>query len=52
MTAAESLAATKIGSYTGYLPALEAAWRVGNSVVAKLLEGWREYREQVPGGRR
>jgi len=29
MTAAESLAATKIGQYTGYLPALEAAWRVG-----------------------
>src|ERR1700704_333252 len=26
MTAAESLAHNKIGSYTGYLPALEAAW--------------------------
>ena len=48
MTAAESLAQTKIGRYTGYLPALEAAWRVGNTVVAKLLEGWKEYRDQAP----
>ena len=49
MSAAESLAATKIGSYSGYLPALEAAWRVGNTVVAGLLEGWKEYRNHVPG---
>jgi len=50
MSVAESLAQTKIGQYSGYLPALEAAWRVGNTVVAKLLEGWKEYREHVPGG--
>ena len=30
MTAAESLAQTKIGRYTAYLPALETAWRVGH----------------------
>ncbi|HYW43911.1 MAG TPA: purine nucleoside permease [Bryobacteraceae bacterium] len=51
MTAAESLAQTKIGHYTGYLPALEAAWRVGNTVVANLLENWSRYRDQVPGGK-
>jgi purine nucleoside permease len=48
MSAAESLAATKIGQYSGYLPALEAAWRVGNTVVAKLVENWKEYRDRVP----
>jgi purine nucleoside permease len=52
MSAAESLAQTKIGQYSGYLPALEAAWRVGNTVVAALLKNWKEYRERVPGGRR
>jgi purine nucleoside permease len=51
MTAAESLAQNKIGKYTGYLPALEAAWRVGNAVVAELVKGWERYRERVPGGK-
>lgn len=51
MTAAESLAQNKIGKYTGYLPALEAAWRVGNAVVAELVKDWRRYREHVPGGK-
>ena len=49
MSAAESLAQNKIGKYTGYLPALEAAWRVGNKVVESLLKNWSEYREHVPG---
>jgi len=49
MTAAESLARTKIGQYTGYLPALEAAWRVGNTVVSRIVENWSEYRERIPG---
>ncbi len=48
MSAAESLAANKIGRYTAYLPALEAAWRVGNTVVGKLVENWTLYRDQVP----
>jgi purine nucleoside permease len=52
MSAAESLAQTKIGQYSGYLPALEAAWRVGNTVVVKLVEGWKEYCERVPGAER
>ncbi len=49
MTAAESLAQTKIGKYTAYLPALEAAWRVGNTVVTKLVGNWNQYREHIPG---
>ncbi|HWC97593.1 MAG TPA: purine nucleoside permease [Candidatus Sulfopaludibacter sp.] len=48
-TAAESLAQTKIGKYTGYLPALEAAWRVGHTVVDKLVAGWAEFQDHVPG---
>jgi purine nucleoside permease len=49
MTAAESLAGNKIGKYTAYLPALEAAWRVGNTVVTKLVENWKQYRDHIPG---
>ena len=48
MTAAQSLAQTKIGQYTGYLPALEAAWRVGNTVVTNLVEHWSQYRDRTP----
>lgn len=48
VSAAESLAGTKIGSYTGFTPALEAAWRVGHRVVANLLENWSRYRDEVP----
>jgi purine nucleoside permease len=51
ISAADSLARTKIGSYTGYLPALEAAWRVGHRVVAELVEKWGEYRDKLPGAR-
>jgi purine nucleoside permease len=49
MTAAESLAQTKIGKYTAYLPALEAAWRVGNTVVTKLVGNWKLYSDHIPG---
>jgi len=47
-TAAESLAQNKIGKYTAYLPALEAAWRVGNRVVSELVSGWKKYRNAIP----
>ncbi len=47
-SAAESLAETKIGSYAAYLPALEAAWRVGSVVVRELVRGWERYRESPP----
>jgi purine nucleoside permease len=49
VTAAENLARMKLGSYSAYLPALEAAWRVGNAVVAELVRGWPQYRDAVPG---
>jgi purine nucleoside permease len=52
MTAAESLAQNKIARAAAYLPALEAAWRVGNTVVAKLVENWGIYRDHIPGAER
>lgn len=48
ITAAESLAETKIGSYVGYLPALDAAHRVGSAVVQALVRGWAKYRDALP----
>ncbi len=45
ITAAESLAETKIGQYGAYLPALEAAWRVGHVVVEELTNHWSRYRD-------
>ncbi len=48
-TAAESLAQNKIGKYTGYLPALEAAWRAGNAVVSNIVANWQQYRDRIPG---
>lgn len=38
MTAAESLARERHGSYTGYTPALEAAYRVGHAIVEQWLK--------------
>jgi len=49
VTAAENLARMKLGQYAAYLPALEAAWRVGNTVVENLLRNWQKYREITPG---
>jgi purine nucleoside permease len=48
ITAAESLAETRIGSYVGYLPAIDAAHRVGSVVVRELLRNWNQYRETLP----
>ncbi|HEV3329619.1 MAG TPA: purine nucleoside permease [Bryobacteraceae bacterium] len=49
MTAAENLARLHLGQgYTAYLPALEAAWRVGNTVVENLVQNWPKYRERLP----
>jgi purine nucleoside permease len=48
ISAAQSLAETKIGSYSAYLPSLEAAWKVGSTVVHELTRNWERYREQVP----
>jgi purine nucleoside permease len=43
LSAAESLARQRIGSYSAYLPALEAAYTVGHTVVSELLEHWAKY---------
>jgi purine nucleoside permease len=48
ITAAESLAETKIGSYVAYLPAIDAAHRVASVVVRRLVQGWSQYREKLP----
>jgi len=40
MSATESLAHQRIGTYSAYLPSLEAAYRVGHSVVEALLRKW------------
>jgi purine nucleoside permease len=49
MSAADSLAATKIGKYVAYIPALDAAWRVGSVVVHELAAKWNRYRDVMPG---
>jgi purine nucleoside permease len=49
ISAAESLAETKIGQYGAYLPALEAAWRVGRVVVEELAGHWGQYEHEIPG---
>jgi purine nucleoside permease len=48
ITAAESLAETKIGSYTAYLPAIDAAHRVGSVVVRTIVREWSKYRDTLP----
>lgn len=48
-TAAESLAETKIGKYSAYLPSLESAFRVGRVVVDELVIKWSAYGGHLPG---
>jgi purine nucleoside permease len=48
ITATESLAETKIGEYSAYMPALEAAYRVGHQVVDNLVENWPQTRDHIP----
>ena len=43
MTAAESLAQQRVGTYSAYLPSLEAAYTVGHTVVKELLDDWPRY---------
>ena len=49
LTAAESLARQRIGSYSAYLPALEAAYKVGHVVANELLTHWDKYSNALPG---
>ena len=49
MSAAESLAGQRIGSYSAFLPSLESAYTVGHTVVKELLTHWPKYAAAVPG---
>jgi purine nucleoside permease len=48
LTAAQSLGRQRIGAYAAYLPSLEAAYRVGHSVVNELVTHWAQYEGTVP----
>jgi len=48
LTAPESLASQRVGAYAAYLPALEAAYRVGHGVVNELLTHWNQYENVIP----
>lgn len=47
-TAADQLARTKIGQYAAFLPAVEAAYRVGSVVVDRLVADWATVRDTPP----
>ena len=49
MTAAESLTHQRIGTYSAYLPSLEAAYTVGHVVAGELLKNWPKYKDAIPG---
>jgi purine nucleoside permease len=48
ISATESLAETKIGQYSAYLPALDNAYRVGHLVVDNIVANWPQTREHIP----
>jgi purine nucleoside permease len=43
MSAAESLSHQRVGTYSAYMPSLEAAYKVGHQVVTALLKQWPDY---------
>jgi purine nucleoside permease len=48
--AAESLSGEKLEKrYSAYIPALEAAHKVGSKVVHELVRGWEKYEAEIPG---
>lgn len=49
MSASDSLARQRVGSYSAYLPALEAAYTVGHTVVNELLIHWPKYEYAAVG---
>jgi purine nucleoside permease len=49
MSAADSLAHQRIGSYSAYLPSLESAYTVGHVVVQELLTHWSKYGASTAG---
>jgi purine nucleoside permease len=51
MSAADSLAHQRVGSYSAYLPSLEAAYTVGHAVVNELLTNWKKYQTASIGSK-
>lgn len=47
-TATAALANSDLGKYSGYLPSLEAAWRVGHTITDEIVKHWSEYRNTPP----
>ena len=50
VSAAENLAHNAGGGYSGYMAAVEGAWRVGHVVVDEIVQNWSKYSEMIPGG--
>jgi purine nucleoside permease len=50
VTAAENLERQRIGTYSGFVPALEAAYQVGHTVANELLTHWQKYDAAIPAG--
>jgi purine nucleoside permease len=48
ITAAESLAETKITKYSAFLPSLDSAYRVGDVVVRNIVTNWPTLRDRMP----
>jgi purine nucleoside permease len=49
MDAAASLASQRIGTYSAYIPSLEAAYAVGHTVAGELLTHWPKYANATVG---
>ena len=48
ITAAESLAETNIRTYSALLPAINAAYQVGDTVLRELIHNWPQHRDALP----
>lgn len=49
MSASDSLAHQRVGTYSAYLPSLEAAYQVGHVVVNELITHWQKYAAATAG---
>jgi purine nucleoside permease len=50
VTAAEHLAPEKTGNYSGFLPSVIAAYRVGHEVIDEIATHWDRYADHIPTG--
>lgn len=48
-TASQSLAEENEGSYSGFVPSLDAAYRVGNPIIHEIVNHWDLYQHTTPG---